>query len=218
MEEPRIQSRQRRVLRLTSLGVGAMASPRYAPAGLLVEADGQRVMIDGGKEAEPAGELDAWLVTDEQAELMAELRRLARARGLNPTAGEFRGDGLQISPRPVQHTNHPAYGYEITYGGHRVVWAPEFWTFPDWAGGAELAFLEAAAWTKPIRFRGGVGGHAPVQRTAQEAQAARVRRVVFVHIGRPTIRAIDSGATQGLEFARDGQVFEVEVEVRSLDA
>ncbi|MPZ50241.1 MAG: hypothetical protein GEU75_13250 [Dehalococcoidia bacterium] len=191
-----------------------MASPRYAPAGLLVEADGRRVMIDGGKGAKPAGELDVWLVTDEHAELMPELRRLASAHGLKPTVDEFKGDGLRIKPRPVQHTNHPAYGYEITYGGHRVVWTPEFWTFPDWAAGADLAFLEAAAWTRPIRFRGGVGGHAPVQRTAQEAQEAGVRRVVFVHIGRPTIHAIDSGEGQALEFATDGQVFEFEVEVQ----
>ena len=45
--------------RLTLLGVGAMNSPRYAPAGLLVECGGSRVMIDGGPGAEPKGELNA---------------------------------------------------------------------------------------------------------------------------------------------------------------
>lgn len=36
-------------------------------------------MIDGGPGAAPRGELDAWLVTNERAELIAGIRRLARA-------------------------------------------------------------------------------------------------------------------------------------------
>jgi hypothetical protein len=58
------------MVRLTLLGVGAMNSPRYAPAGLLVEHRRHRVMLDGGPGAEPRGKIDAWLVTDEQGELM----------------------------------------------------------------------------------------------------------------------------------------------------
>jgi hypothetical protein len=42
---------------MTLLGVGAMNSPRYAPAGLLVEYRTHRVMLDGGGAAEPAGRL-----------------------------------------------------------------------------------------------------------------------------------------------------------------
>lgn len=38
---------------LVLLGIGAMASPRYAPAGLLVERRGCRVMLDGGPGAAP---------------------------------------------------------------------------------------------------------------------------------------------------------------------
>ena len=186
-----------------------MDSPRYAPAGLLVEADNCGVMIDGGSRAAPVRHLDAWLVTDERAELIAELRRLAQARGLKPAAERFAVGALEIEPHPVVHTNHPTYGYDIYWRGRRVVWAPEFWAFPDWASGADIAFLEAAAWTAPIRFRGGVGGHAPIQRTLHEAQAAGIRRVVFVHIGRPVIRAMDAGLTEGIEFAADGQVFEL---------
>jgi|SRR5215468_6462829 len=51
-------------MRLTLLGVGAMNSPRYAPAGLLVEHRRRGVTLDGGKGAEPDGKLDAWLVDD----------------------------------------------------------------------------------------------------------------------------------------------------------
>jgi hypothetical protein len=186
-----------------------MASPRYAPAGLLVEADGARVMIDGGPGADPAGSLDAWLVTDERAELIHELRRLAGPHGLKPAAVGFEKDRLLIQPRPVVHTSHPTYGYDVAFGSRRAVWAPEFWTFPSWATGADIAFLEAAAWDRRIRFRGGVGGHAPVLSTAEEAATAGITRVVFVHIGRPTIRAIDAGLAYRYEFARDGQSFEL---------
>jgi len=70
--------------RFTLLGVGAMNSPRYSPAGLLIEHGRVRVAIDGGPGAEPAGPMAAWLVTDERAELIGELRRLAAARGLRP--------------------------------------------------------------------------------------------------------------------------------------
>ena len=44
-------------MRLTLLGVGAMNSPRYAPAGLLVEHGTVRVAIDGGPGAAPAARL-----------------------------------------------------------------------------------------------------------------------------------------------------------------
>jgi hypothetical protein len=51
-------------VRFVTLGVGAHASPRYAPAGLLATHAGVRVMIDGGHGAIPPGRLDAWLVLD----------------------------------------------------------------------------------------------------------------------------------------------------------
>lgn len=47
-------------LRLVTLGVGALASPRFAPAGLLVERACIREMIDGGPGAAPRGKLAAW--------------------------------------------------------------------------------------------------------------------------------------------------------------
>ena len=49
----------------------------------------------------------------------------------------------------------------------------------------------------------------PVKRTLNEARNAGIRRIVFVHIGRLTIRAIDSGEARGLEFASDGQIFQL---------
>lgn len=58
-----------------------MNSPRHAPAGLLAERGSCRLMIDGGAAGRPSGELDDWLVTDEQGELVSGLRRLGGPRG-----------------------------------------------------------------------------------------------------------------------------------------
>jgi hypothetical protein len=192
-------------LRLTLLGVGAMNSPRYAPAGLLIEHGRARVAIDGGPGAAPAGRLDAWLVTDERAELIRELRQLAAAHGLVPRASDFAANGLRLAAQPVVHTSHPTCGYDIEAGGRRTVWAPEFLEFPSWAAGADLMFADAAGWARPIRFAHGTGGHAAALAVAEQARAQHVRHLVFAHIGRPTIRAIDAGHTTPFgEFGADG--------------
>ena len=69
-------------------------------------------------------------------------------------------------------------------------------------------FAEAAGWSRPIRFAGGVRGHLHVLAVAAAARALGVRRLVFAHVGRPTVRAIDRGETPPFgEFAEDGQVF-----------
>jgi hypothetical protein len=191
-------------LRLTLLGVGAMKSPRYAPAGLLAEYCAVRVAIDGGPGAAPAGRLDAWLVTDERAELIRELRQLAAAHDLVPRACDFAADGVRFAAQPVVHTSHPAFGYVIEAAGRRVVWAPEFLEFPSWAAGADLMFADAAGWSRPIRFAHGTGGHAAALAVAEQARAQHVGRLVFAHIGRPTIRAIDAGQTAPFgEFGAD---------------
>jgi len=179
--------------RFTLLGVGAMNSPRYSPAGLLVEHGQVRVAIDGGPGAEPAGRLAAWLVTDERAELIRELRRLAAAHGLSPAVCAYHASGLAITPQPVVHTSHPTYGYLIEADGRRIAWAPEFLEFPSWAAGTDLMFAEAASWTRPIRFAKGAGGHAPALEVAEQAVRHGIRRLVFAHIGRPTITALDRG-------------------------
>jgi hypothetical protein len=165
-------------------------------------------MIDGGPGAEPPARLDAWLVTDERAELMAEIRRSAAARGLSPRAGSFLKRGLRIEARAVVHTNHRAYGYRIRAAGHTVVWAPEFYRFravgapnrPHVRGGLRVGSSDPVCrrGRGPRRradHRG--GGPAPGCEAAglrphrpSDAASARARH-------HPAVR----------EFATDGQVF-----------
>jgi len=183
------------LLRCRLLGIGAMASPLYRPAGLLVLAGRWRVMLDGGPGAEPDASVDAWLVSDADSELRTLIRRLGAAYDLDPAVAAFDRQDLSIQPRAVVHTSHPTYGYLIESGGRRIVWAPEFMAFPDWAAGADLMFAEAAGWARPIRFAHGTGGHAPVLEVGRLAREAGVRRLVFAHIGRPTLRALADGMT-----------------------
>ena len=180
-------------LRLTLLGVGAMNSPRYPPAGLLVRYDRQQFMLDGGPGAEPPGPLVAWLVSDARSELRRQLRAVTEARGLQPTVAAISVADLTIEPRPVTHTSHPTWGYLIHTATSSAAWAPEFWTFPGWAAGVDLMFAEAAGWDRPIRFAGGTGGHMPALQVAGEARAHGVHRLVLAHLGRPALRAIDAG-------------------------
>lgn len=196
----------RPALDLTLLGVGAMNSPRFAPAGLLVACAGRRAVIDGGPGAEPTERVDVWLVTDDRSELRTQIRRLAAARDLEPCVGGWQTGSVAIEPREVVHTSHPTVGYLIEASGRRVAWAPEFWIFPVWAAGVDLLFADAAGWKQPIRFAGGVGGHAAALQVAEDARSHGVRRLVFAHIGRPTIRAIDAGAEPPFgEFGSDGR-------------
>jgi hypothetical protein len=194
------------VLRL--LGVGAMRSPRYAPAGLLIEHGGLRVAIDGGPGGLPPSRLDAWLVTDLRAELIAAIRRAARVRGVEPQVASFVAPGLRIVPHSVAHTSHPTCGYLVESGRACVVWAPEFWRFPRWAAGADLMLAEAAGYARSIHFAGGVGGHMGALDVARRAHACGVRRLVLAHIGRPSIRARDAGEVPPhAEWGSDGDVF-----------
>ena len=55
-----------------------------------------------------------------------------------------------------------------------------------------------------------VGGQMDLSSAAAAARAHRVRRLVFAHIGRPVLSAIDRGETPPFgQFARDGQVFRI---------
>lgn len=202
---------------LVTLGVGAARSPRYAPAGLLVEAGGARIMIDGGPGAEPPRAIDAWLVTDDHAELIGKIRSLAHARGMEVATGDAVRGPIHVRFRPVVHTNHVTGGYLIDCGGWKVVWAPEFLRFPAWASGADLMFAEASGWARPIRFARGAGGHMAALDVAAAAQDHGVKRLVFAHIGRPTIRAIERGERPRFgEFAHDGEVFRCGVRPRAI--
>ena len=195
---------------LVLLGVGAMNSPRYRPAGLLVTWADHRAMLDGGGGADPGAPLDAWLVCDERAELMPQIRRRADELGVRPGVSQFDADGVRLRPVPVRHTSHPTAGYVIETGRQRAVWAPEFWVFPEWAARADLLFADGAGWKRPIRFAGGVGGHACVWDVAEAARRAGVRRLVFAHIGRPSIRAIDQGERPPFgQWGEEGDVFEL---------
>jgi hypothetical protein len=195
-------------MQLILLGVGAMNSPRYRPAGLLVKWRRHRVMLDGGDSADPGPPLDAWLVSDERAELAAGIRREAAELGVRPTMASVEFDEVRLRPLPVRHTSHPTTGYLIETARQRAVWAPEFWDFPDWAAGADLMFADAAGWNRPIAFARGVGGHACVMDVAAAARAAGVRRLVFAHIGRPSIRAMDRGERPPFgQWGREGAEF-----------
>ncbi|MFI1332988.1 hypothetical protein ACH4U7_23340 [Streptomyces sp. NPDC020845] len=167
--------------------MGAMNSPRFAPAGLLLRYAGHRAAFDGGPGAEPPpGRLDAWLVTDEQSELRSRLRKLAAAHGVRARAGDLELGAVRVRCRPVAHTSHPAYGYRIEAQG-LVVWAPEFWEFPEWAAGADLMFAEAAGWNRPL---------------------------VHAHIGRPALRAIEAGAKpEAGEWGVEGRTYSLRVPV-----
>ncbi len=166
------------------------------------------MIIDGGPEMIPKRRIDAWLLTDDHAELAASIRMRARRMGLVARVASFRTRALRIEPKVVVHTNHPAFGYEIRADGFKVVWAPEFFEFPMWARNADVLFAEASSWNRPIHFRGGVGGHLDALSVQSASRDAGVKRLVLAHIGRPTIRAIERGAfpTFG-ELARDGQIF-----------
>ncbi len=61
-----------------------------------------------------------------------------------------------------------------------------------------------------VMIDGEPGGHSCVLDVAREARARGVRRLVFAHIGRPTIRAIDAGECPPFgELGHDGQVFTI---------
>jgi len=202
-------------MQLVILGVGAARSPHYRPAGLLVSHRGMRVIIDGGADMASKDRIDAWLLTDDRAELAAAIRASARARGLVAKVTAFRAGDLCIEPKPIVHTSHPTFGYEIRCGRLKVVWAPEFFRFPVWARKADLMFAEASSCNRPIRFRGGVGGHLDAISVQRAARRAKIKRLVLAHIGRPTIRAITGGWRPFFgELGHDGQIFRPRLRTR----
>ncbi len=141
-------------------------------------------------------------MTDARAELMPQIGRLACERGTEGRVRDLKVEGLSIRFHAVVHTSHPSGGYLIRHVGARIVWAPEFWEFPACASGADLMFAEASAWNRPIRFARRVGGRSDLISVAAAARAHRVRRLVFVDIGRPVLSAIDRGEAPPLRRVR----------------
>ena len=55
-------------------------------------------------------------------------------------------------------------------------------------------------------------GHASVEQVASDAQKYKIKKLVFAHIGRPTIKAMDAGKLPVFgEFGKDGTVFKIGV-------
>lgn len=105
--------------------------------------------VDGGGAADPGRPLDAWLVCDERAELMPQIRRRARELEVRPAVASFAADGVVMRPLPVRHTSHPTVGYLIKTASQQAVWAPEFWVFPDWAARSERTLSPPATRVRP---------------------------------------------------------------------
>jgi hypothetical protein len=103
-----------------------MNSPRYASAGLLVEHGKIRLLIDGGPGAGAKDRLVAWLVTDGHGELIHEIRKVARLRGLDPRVTSYSLHGLLIKPHSVVHTSHRTYGYTIEALAKSLFGRPSF--------------------------------------------------------------------------------------------
>ncbi|KKK92788.1 hypothetical protein LCGC14_2699420, partial [marine sediment metagenome] len=181
-------------IRLTLLGVGEAGSQTHAPAGLLVEVDGIRVMFDGGQgpggDSLPKGKLDAWFVTDENSEQMEAIKPLAEELGVKAWAGSFHKGDVTISSYLVGLTGRTTYGYTIPIGDKTIVWAREFGEYPCWCGDVELLFAD------------GVTNFASV---AANAEKSEVKQLVFARIGEQsgnTEPELDFG-----EWGDDGDVY-----------
>ncbi len=113
--------------------------------------------------------------------------------------GLFAVVGLTIEPRPVVHTSHPTYGYLLKAGHFKIVWAPEFLEWPEWASAADLMFAEAAGWRRQIRFAHGTGGHAAalptlrIFRDRTDAGAQLAQRLEMYRAEDPLILGIPRG-------------------------
>ncbi|MFG2004708.1 hypothetical protein ACGFNU_36705 [Spirillospora sp. NPDC048911] len=168
--------------RLLLLGIGTARSPRFAPAGLLVEYGHARVGLDGGPGSEPPENVHAWLVADEHGPLRDDLRRIAHeADMLEPAVAPYLHGTLHVDPLPVAHPRAGVHGYKITRGHRCAVWAPDFVKLPDWAEAADLVFAGA--------------DNSDVAETAEAARRLRVKRLVFVCLGDKACSAMDAGET-----------------------
>jgi hypothetical protein len=87
-------------------------------------------MIDGGPGVEPDRPVEDWLVTDQRAELIAKIGRMAREKfSVRPRAGSASLDDLRIDAEPVVQTSRATYGYRIKLGNWRRG-RPNSWSSP----------------------------------------------------------------------------------------
>ena len=169
-----------------------MNSPRYRPAGLLVCWASHRVMLDGGGSADPGRPLDAWLVSDEHAELMPCVRRRAAELGVAPGRGCIQADAGVAAAGAVHLTSELRISDRDDPAAGRVG-AGVLGVTPVGGRGRShvrrCGGVEPADPVRPRRRRPRLcarrGGGAP--------HTAGVRRLVFAHVGRTSIRAIDRG-------------------------
>ncbi len=123
------------VLHFALLGVGAMNSPRYRPAGVLLTWQNYRVMLDGGGAADPNCSVDAWLVSDDRCELMTKIRRRAAELGVAAGVARYQAGEVRLRPMDVRHTSHASFGYliEAVRERHGLLSSGNFWTGrPGW--------------------------------------------------------------------------------------
>ncbi|SEF60669.1 hypothetical protein SAMN04489712_101571 [Thermomonospora echinospora] len=186
------------------LGVGTARSPRFAPAGLLVEYGHVRVGLDGGPGSEPPENVDAWLVRDEDDPLQPGRVRLAAEEGMaRPVTGSFHQGTLHVEPLPVRCGERRMHGYRIAVGRRVAVWAPEFTEFPPWAEGADLVFADATAWDA-----GAEGTGAPA--SVPTVRWLGVRRLVFARLGEAAYGAVDSGRAPPFgEWGEEGRKYRI---------
>ncbi|GLZ12848.1 hypothetical protein Acsp04_30830 [Actinomadura sp. NBRC 104425] len=158
------------------LGVGTAGSPRFAPAGLLVEYGRTHVGFDGGPGSEPPETVQAWLVRRRDGPGYLRLCRIAADSGMpRPSVASFRHGALRVEPLPL--AGDAPVGYRIAAGRRTAVWAPECRGLPLWAEDADLVFAGTPA----------------MRRTVEAARRLSVRRLVFVHLDEQACAAMDSG-------------------------
>ena len=101
---------------LTLLGIGAMASERYAPAGLLIERHGRAIMIDG---ARARSLTDQWRTGSSQTSAQSSLPRSA---GWLVSSSAFGRQNMQTHTLAAgwNHTLGPSMLNELRFGYNKA--------------------------------------------------------------------------------------------------